>query len=91
MDDWMIWLVVFLGFATALAIGVAVIAVHILSSYAARRRNRIERFIAATAEIPRSFIPEACDLCAAHAFSGACRWSGCRVRGHASSDGTMRD
>ena len=40
MDDWKVWLVVFLGFATALAIGVAVIAVHILSAYAARRRDR---------------------------------------------------
>ena len=28
MDDWKVWLVVFLGFATTLAIGVAVIAVH---------------------------------------------------------------
>ena len=43
MGEWKVWLVVFLGFATALAIGVAVIAVHILSAYAARRRDRIER------------------------------------------------
>ena len=43
MDDWKVWLVVFIGFATALAIGVAVIAVNILSAYAARRRDRIER------------------------------------------------
>jgi hypothetical protein len=43
VDDWKVWLVVFLGFATALAIGVAVIAVHTLSAYAARRRDRIER------------------------------------------------
>ena len=43
MDDWKVWLVVFLGFATALAIGVALIAVHILRAYAARRRGRIER------------------------------------------------
>ena len=91
MDDWKVWLVVFLGFATALAIGVAVIAVHILSAYAARRRDRIRTVIAVTAEIPRSYIREARDLCAAHAFSGACRWSGGRARGYASSDGSMRD
>jgi hypothetical protein len=43
MGEWKVWLVVFLGFATALAIGVAVIAVHILSAYAARRRDQINR------------------------------------------------
>ena len=31
MGDWEIWLVAFLGFATALAIGVAVIVVPILT------------------------------------------------------------
>ena len=32
MGKWKVWLVVFIGFATALAVGVAVIAVHILSA-----------------------------------------------------------
>jgi len=89
MDDWKVWLVVFLGFATTLAIGVAVIAVHTRAYCTPSRPNRT--VIAATAEIPRRYIREARDLCAAHAFSGACRWSGGRARGYASSDGSMRD
>jgi hypothetical protein len=38
MGDWNVWLVAFLGFAAALAVGVALIAVNILRAHAARRR-----------------------------------------------------
>jgi len=43
MGDWNVWLVAFLGFVAAIAVGVALIAVNILRAHAARRRNRIER------------------------------------------------
>ena len=43
MGDWNVWLVAFLGFAAALAVGVALIAVNILRAHVARRRARIER------------------------------------------------
>ena len=43
MGDWNVWLVAFLGFAAALAVGVALIAVNVIRANAARRRARIER------------------------------------------------
>ena len=43
MGDWNVWLVAFVGFAAAIAVGVASIAVNILRAHAARRRARIER------------------------------------------------
>jgi uncharacterized membrane protein YhaH (DUF805 family) len=43
MGDWNVWLVAFLGFVAALAVGVALIAVNVVRAHAARRRARIER------------------------------------------------
>ena len=43
MGDWNVWLLAFLGFAAALAVGVALIAVNVVRAHAARRRARIER------------------------------------------------
>jgi len=43
MGDWNVWLLAFLGFAAALAVGVALIAVNIFRAHAAPRRAQIER------------------------------------------------
>ena len=43
MGDWNVWLVAFVGFAAAIAVGVALIAVNVIRAHGARRRARIER------------------------------------------------
>ena len=89
MDDWKVWLVVFLG-ATALAIGVAVIAVHILSAYAARRRDRIERLSPSRPRFREAIFVRRVTFALLMLFP--CLSLERRpCSGYASSDGSMRD